>query len=113
MDEVARSRLQRKLEEKLGAQQVTLTLLRAGHYLVAYELLKNEIIARTRDFYLMGFDEKEGLQSSQNARVQQQVPCAAWCAGRPRATGARPPGRRAAAAAWGLRGRRGRTPQSR
>jgi len=58
VDEAARKRLREKLEKKLGGDEVSLTLLRAGHFLVAYELLKGEIVERVHDFYLVGFDEK-------------------------------------------------------
>lgn len=57
MDEIARKRLERKLREKLSPQQVTGNLLSASLFLVAYELLKVEVIGKTRDFFLEGSDE--------------------------------------------------------
>jgi len=55
---MARKRRQEKMEQKLSADEVSQTLLRAGHFLVAYELLKGEIVEQVHDFFFEGFNEK-------------------------------------------------------
>ena len=67
MDEIARKRLERKLREKLSPQEVTGNLLWASLFLVAYELLKIDILEKTRGFFLEGFDETGMKYSSRYA----------------------------------------------
>ena len=58
MDEIGRKRFERKLGEKLHPTQVSATLIGAGLFLVAYELLKAEVIGKIREFFISGVDAK-------------------------------------------------------
>jgi hypothetical protein len=53
MDENAK-----RLVAKITPEAVLLTLVHAGSFLSAYELIKYDVIEQVRSFYLTGFDEK-------------------------------------------------------
>lgn len=42
---------------KLGPEQVKNSLVRAGLFIVGYELMKSQIVDATRGFFVIGFDE--------------------------------------------------------
>jgi hypothetical protein len=46
----------RRTAQKLEAEQLRVTLIQAGLYLVAFELLKNDVVDRTKGFFQLGFD---------------------------------------------------------
>lgn len=57
MDEFSKKRLERRLQRKLAPEEITANLLQAGLLLVAYELLKLEVVENTKSFFVDGFDE--------------------------------------------------------
>jgi uncharacterized protein (DUF1697 family) len=60
-----------KLTAKLAPESVARTLIHAGCFLSAYELIKSEVVDKVHDFYLAGFDE-HGLTYDE-ASYQRQV----------------------------------------
>ncbi len=65
MDDVTRKRYERRLQEKLAPGAIKENLLGAALFLVVYELLKTEVIEKTRGFFCTGFDQT-GLLYSPN-----------------------------------------------
>jgi hypothetical protein len=53
---------------KLEPQALRSNLVRAGLFLAGWELLKKEVEEKVRDFYLVGFDEKGLMYSSDYER---------------------------------------------
>jgi hypothetical protein len=51
---------EKRLATKNAPDAVLLTLVQAGSYLSAYELIKYDVVENVRSFFLTGFDE-EGL----------------------------------------------------
>ncbi len=60
-----------RLAAKLAPESVNRTLIRAGCFLSAYELLKSEVIDGVRGFFARGF--KDGQQLYDEARYHQHV----------------------------------------
>lgn len=48
----------RQVLVKLEASQIQATLIKAGLYLTGFELLRYDVVNRTKDFFLVGFQEK-------------------------------------------------------
>ncbi len=61
----------KKLEAKLAPESVGLTLVRAGCFLSAYELIKTEIVDNVHEFYLTGMDQ--GQLQYDEGRYQVEV----------------------------------------
>ena len=53
-DELSRQRFKRLLEKKFSAAEVKGNLVAAGLFLVAYELLRSEIVEAIKGFYFVG-----------------------------------------------------------
>src|SRR5271157_6166374 len=49
--------IQAQWERFLDPKELRPNLIMASLYIAAFEILKNSIIERIRDFYIMGFDE--------------------------------------------------------
>jgi hypothetical protein len=62
---------EKRLAEKIAPEAVLLTLVQAGSFLSAYELIKYDVVEQVRNFFLTGFDE-EGLTYS-DAGYQRSV----------------------------------------
>jgi hypothetical protein len=60
-----------RLNTKLAPESVATTLIRAGCFLSAYELIKPEIIDSVHEFFWRGFDEGKHLYD--DARYEQAV----------------------------------------
>jgi hypothetical protein len=60
-----------RLKTKLAPESVTRTLILAGRFLSAYELIKSEVVDKAHDFYLTGFNP-DGFTYDE-ARYQQDV----------------------------------------
>jgi hypothetical protein len=63
MDDLTRKRFEHRLREKLSTGQISGNLVAAGLFLVAYELLRAEVIDKTRAFFFAGGDQS-GLKVS-------------------------------------------------
>lgn len=65
MDEFSKKRFERQLQQKLAPEEVTANLMQASLFLVAYELLKGEIVEKTKSFFVDGFLEGANTYSPQ------------------------------------------------
>ncbi|MET7490606.1 hypothetical protein [Streptomyces sp. NPDC005538] len=63
--------MEQRLSAKLAPESVTTTLVRAGCFLSAYELIKPEIIDSVHEFFWCGFNEGKHLYDE--ARYEQAV----------------------------------------
>lgn len=61
-----------RLQAKLAPESVGRTLIRAGCFLAAYELIKSEVVKGVHDFYWFG-DMRNGQKIYDDARYQRQV----------------------------------------
>ncbi|MEV0534733.1 hypothetical protein [Kitasatospora sp. NPDC050463] len=60
-----------RLRQKLAPESVMITLVRAGSFLSAYELIKSEIVEKVHGFFWNGF--QDGHHTYDEARYQQSV----------------------------------------
>lgn len=67
MDELSQKRYEKSLRKKLDPDVVSDNLMTASLFLMTYELLKGEIIDKTREFFFEGINENEKKYSPQYA----------------------------------------------
>ncbi len=74
-----------KLQAKLAPDMVALTLIRAGCFLSAYELIKSEVVNKVHDFFWCGFEDGKNLYDeiqyrqavlSRNQKSKYRASCA-------------------------------------
>ncbi|QKZ22872.1 hypothetical protein [Streptomyces chartreusis] len=65
--------MEQRLGTKLAPESVTTTLIRAGCFLSAYELIKPQVIDRVRDFFLCGIEEGEESYDEVWSEYRQNV----------------------------------------
>src|SRR5688572_21629831 len=60
----------RQVLTKLEVSAIQGTLVRAGLYLAGFELLRSDVVSRTKDFFLAGFDERGLTYSPEYEKVR-------------------------------------------